>query len=321
MLLRGPLSLDRKICRGRSVIPNVDYRQLRTFLAVVRERTVTEAAHSLDLAPSSVSQQIRVLEGDLGVSLFDRSPSGMTPTAAGHRLLEWAPRLLADLDRARQEVAGVRRPLRFGSLETLIATRLPQVLSRMSERYPEVRTDVVRAATRAELLHRLLDGELDAVLALDLPGVREPGLPEADGRLDFVDLEPVPLALVVRPGHPLAARRAVTRAELREENILLGPLSCVFHLAADQFFGAHGRRTELPSVFVATNWAAQGLGMVLVPEFVVAGSLAAGELVRVDLAEEPPETWLRLVWRADREDEPELRTLLYTASELAHVRS
>lgn len=320
MLLANRFLLDRKIRGGRSVLPNVDYRQLRTFLAVARERTVTEAANVLGLAPSSVSQQIRVLEDDLGVSLFDRSPSGMAPTEAGLRLLEWAPRLLDDLDRARREVAGTRRPLRFGSLETLIATKLPRLLTRMGERHPEVRTDVVRAATRAELFAGVLDAELDAALVLDLPGVREADLPEDGERLDFVDLEPVPLVLVVHPGHPLASQGAVTRAGLRGHEILLGPLGCVFHLAADRFFGSYGRKTELPSVFVAVNWAAQGLGAVLVPEFAAAGPLATGDLVRVDLAEEPPETWLRLVWRADREAEPELRALLYTAGDLARAR-
>ncbi|MEO3782837.1 LysR family transcriptional regulator [Actinocorallia sp. B10E7] len=292
---------------------------MRTFLAVVRERTVTEAANTLGLAPSSVSQQIRVLEDGLGVSLFDRSPTGMTLTEAGNRLLDWAPRLLDDLDRARREVAGVRRPLRFGSLETLIATRLPPVLTRMEERCPKIRLDIVPFPTRGEVLTGLLGADLDAALVLDLKGVREPDLPATGGRLDFVDLEPVTLVPVVRPTHPLAGRRTVTRADLREHKVLLGPTSCLLHLAADLFFGSYGQRVELPSLFVAVNWALQGLGIVLTPEFIVDGALASGELVRIELEEAPPEAWLRLVWRSDREPEPELRTLLYTASELTRA--
>jgi DNA-binding transcriptional LysR family regulator len=69
-------------------------RQLRTFEAVVRHRTVTDAAVALTMAPSSVSEQIRTLEKSLGVALFERTPMGIRLTGAGERLLSWARRLL-----------------------------------------------------------------------------------------------------------------------------------------------------------------------------------------------------------------------------------
>src|SRR5689334_11624500 len=97
--VRHPVRLDRNNRRAYSVFPNMEIRQLRTFLAVVRERTVTDAANVLDLAPSSVSQQIRVLESSLGVSLFVRAPGGLSLTDAGRRLLDHVPRLLDEVDR------------------------------------------------------------------------------------------------------------------------------------------------------------------------------------------------------------------------------
>lgn len=102
----------------------MELRQLRTFEAVVTHRTVTDAALALDLAPSSVSEQIRSLEGSLGVELFERGPRGMRLTAAGDRLVEWARRLLDQADQARQEVTATQRALRLGALETIAATHV-----------------------------------------------------------------------------------------------------------------------------------------------------------------------------------------------------
>jgi DNA-binding transcriptional LysR family regulator len=295
----------------------VEYRQLRTFLAVVRERTVTDAANALALAPSSVSQQIRVLETSLGVPLFTRASAGMILTEAGRRLLSHAPRLLEDLERVEREVSGARQVLRFGALETLLATQIPALLTRMASDHPELRVTPSRMESRTELLDRLILGELDAGLVLDAPGELgalgfEP--PPDAGVLSYLDLEPCPVVLAAAPDHPLAGRVAVPLDEARHFDLILGSKLCSFHLAADRYFGPGGARTEVPSIFVAQSWAVQRLGMVLLPEFVISDALRSGSLITIDLDAEPPRVLLRLVWRKDRETEPDLRTLLYAAS-------
>ena len=295
----------------------MELRQLRTFLTVVRERTVTDAAIALGLAPSSVSQQIRVLEASLGVPLFVRRPSGMELTDAGTRMLAWAPRLLEEAERARRDVAGTRQTLRFGSLETLIATQVPGVLNRMETHRPDLHIDVVRTPSRDDLLNRLVTGDLDAGLIMDATGpLGSLGFkpPRGAESLLYTDVEPVPVVLAARADHPLVQCEAVSVEDVRGHHLILGPLECSFHMAADRFFGKGGDRTEVPSVYVARSWAAQGRGLVLLPEFVVGPDLISGALVRLNLIEETPEVWLRLVWRPDRECEPDLRDLLYAVS-------
>src|SRR5581483_4590701 len=103
----------------------MELRQLKTFEAVVTHRTVTDAANALDLAPSSVSEQIRALERSLGVDLFERQARGMALTAAGARLLGWARRLLDEAEQARRDVSGERRVLTLGALETIAAVHVP----------------------------------------------------------------------------------------------------------------------------------------------------------------------------------------------------
>ncbi|WP_433468783.1 LysR family transcriptional regulator [Spirillospora sp. CA-128828] len=291
----------------------MELRQLRTFEAVVAHRTVTDAANALGLAPSSVSEQIRALEGSLGVPLFDRGPKGMRLTPEGERMRGWARRLLRQAEQARSEVTGERPVLRLGALESIAATHVPGVLARLAERRPGLRVEVRSDAARDQLLDAVAAGTLEAALLLDVgDDVGGLGFAPPPAPLDFVDLEPVPLVLVAAPGHPLAGAPRLAAADLRGEKLLVNVPACSFHLAGERLFGSAVERVRAGSVTVMASWAERGLGIALLPEFAVRDRLEAGTLAR--LAFDPPGLGLRLVWRADRETVPGLREVLYAAS-------
>ncbi|MCO5990758.1 LysR family transcriptional regulator [Actinoallomurus spadix] len=273
----------------------MEFRQLRTFLAVATEGTVTDAAITVDLAPSSVSEQVRALERSLGVVLFDRTPEGMRLTDAGRRMEVWARRLLDQADQARREVTGRPAVGRLGALETLAATLVPGIVERLAARRPDLGIEVA-PLNRRDILQGVDAGSLDAGLLLDSgPAVGGLGF-DVPSRLDFLDVEDVPLAYVTAPG---AAR----------DRLLVTPPGCSFRIIADRVLGTDGERTELGSVTVIHGWARRGLGAALLPEFAVAEDLRSGVLVGHPVAS--PDVALRLVWRADREDT--VRELLYAA--------
>ncbi|MCI2420254.1 LysR family transcriptional regulator [Saccharopolyspora sp. K220] len=291
----------------------MELRQLRTFEAVVRHRTVTEAAVALEMAPSSVSEQIRTLEKSLGVALFDRTSKGMRLTTAGERLLSWARCLLDQAEQARRDVTGQHLALRLGALETITATYVPRVLGRLTERRPGVRVDVRPAASRDDLLADVIAGRLEAALLLDTGdvlgdlGFQAPAEPMA-----FVDVDAVPLALVADPGHRLRGRPRLDPADLSGERLLVNAPNCSFLMVADKIIGTGPERVHAGSVPVMRAWAEQGMGIALLPEFAVATALGSGTLVKLDFP--APELNLRLVWRSDREDLPGLRDVLYATS-------
>ncbi|MFE1446143.1 LysR family transcriptional regulator [Streptomyces olivaceoviridis] len=291
----------------------VELRQLVTFEAVIRHRTVTDAAVALGLAPSSVSQQIRTLEAGLGVPLFTRGPRGMDPTPAGERLRGWARTLLDTAERAVHDVRGERLRLRLGALETLAGSHVPLVLARLAERRPDITVDVRSDRTRQGLLADVADGRLDAALLLDageaLGGL---GFPAPAEPLTFLDLDPVPLALVAAPTHCLAARPALAPADLDGERLLVNVPECSFWLAGQHLLGTGPRRVRAGGVPVMRAWAEHGLGVTLLPRFAVSDSLRTGTLV--ELALPVPDLSLRLVWRKDRESVPGLRDVLYAAA-------
>ena len=291
----------------------MDLRQLRTFEAVVAQRTVTDAAVALDLAPSSVSEQIRGLERSLGVALFDRGPKGMAPNAAGERLLAWSGQILSLAEQARRDVVEVHPALRLGALETIAATHVPAVLGRLAQAQPDLAVEIRSDGARDQLLTGVAAGDLDAALLLDSDGgLGDLGFPLPAVPLDFVDVETVPLVLIADPGHPLRDAAGVGRDDLRGQKLLVNVPTCSFRLAGDRLFGDAVDRVSAGGVAVMRAWAQQGLGIALLPEFAVSEHLAAKTLVR--LAFPAPDLRLRLVWRADREAEPRLRQLLYAAS-------
>lgn len=288
----------------------MELRQLRIFAAVARHRTVTDAANTLGMAPSSVSAQVRTLEQSLGVELFTRTPQGMRMTGAGERLVSWADRLLDQAEQARREVTAQDGAVRLGALETIVAALVPRVLDRLTARRPDVRVEVQASMSRDDLMTDVTEDRLDAALLLDTgDALGDLGFPPQP--LTFLDVDTVPLVLVAATDHPLRGR-PLTATDLSGEQLLVNVPNCSFLMAADKVIGAGPARVRAGSVQVMRAWAEQGRGISLLPEFAVSTALTSGALARLDFP--APELRLRLVWRGDRERRPGLREVLYAAS-------
>ncbi|GLZ03333.1 LysR family transcriptional regulator [Actinomadura sp. NBRC 104412] len=299
-------------CLGR-LAPYVELHQLRIFEAVVGHRTVTDAAVALEMAPSSVSAQIRALERSLGVPLFERTAKGMRLTDQGERLRGWSRRLLDQAEQARREITGQAQRLRLGALETLAAVHVPQVLARLSGRRPGIEVQVLPTTRRDDLLADVAAGRLEAALLLDTgDALGELGFPAPPEPLTFADIDTVPLALVAAPGHRLCERPHLSPDDLSGERLLVNGPGCSFHLAADKIFGPDVTRVPAGGVQVMRAWAEQGLGIALLPQFAVSSALRTAALAKLDL--DVPALSLRLVWHADRETLPGLRDLLYATA-------
>jgi DNA-binding transcriptional LysR family regulator len=291
----------------------MELRQLRVFAAVVEHHTVTAAALALGMAPSSISEQIRVLEASLGTALFDRGPKGMRPTAAGERLRPWAATLLEGAERARREVSGTQPELRLGALETIVATHVPAILGRLTERRPGLRVEVRPETARDRLLALVASGDLEAALLLDFgASLGDLGFAAPDAPLRFCDVETVPLSLISAPDHRLAGADRVTQADLRGEKVLTNSPACTFWLAGRRLLGSEVERVQVGGVHVIKAWIEQGMGISLVPDFAVTEELASGRLAR--LAFDTGDLRLRLVWHPGHEAVPGLKELLYAAS-------
>ena len=196
----------------------MELRQLRSFVAVARELHFTRAAERLGIAQPPLSVQIRALEAELGVQLFDRSNRRVTLTAAGAALLARAEPILAMADETRRAVQQIgdeeRGQLTVAALPTAAGLLLPPAITRFQVRYPRVELRVIEGGSTT-IVRRMRGGEADI------------GIIRLPVAVPTLSIEPLLAAeeervLVVPMGHRLARRASVPLAELADEPFLIG---------------------------------------------------------------------------------------------------
>src|SRR5262245_8852152 len=147
----------------------MELRQLAAVEAVARHRHFTRAAEELHLAQSALSHQIRKLERELGIALFERTSRRVVPTEAGLAIAERARRVATEIDGARQEIDELQGTLRghlwIGPLVPAGDVDVPGLLARFSQAYPGIEVGL-REGVAADMLRRLATDELDVAFSL-----------------------------------------------------------------------------------------------------------------------------------------------------------
>jgi LysR family hydrogen peroxide-inducible transcriptional activator len=195
----------------------VEFRQLLAFKIVAEQGSFTAAANALHLTQSAISQQIKVLEDECGVLLFERSSRLVRLTTAGQVLLTHTERILAQVENARVEMAemagGIKGRCRLASLPSIAAYLLPQAIACFQQRYPDVELQLIESV-QAQLLAWVQQGTVDFSIM---------GLPVGDPQLRYLSLWRDEFVLMVPQEHALARQRAVRLAELVTERFILYP--------------------------------------------------------------------------------------------------
>jgi len=147
----------------------VDWDDLRTFLAVARTGSLTEAARSLGVSYSTVSRRLAALEDGLGARLFDREASGYAPTPVGLEMLESARRMETEFEALARRVRGrdarLSGRVRIATTDALVTSFMPE-LAAFSRRFPDIEIDLLSTPEPAELAMR--EAEV-ALLVTDRP--------------------------------------------------------------------------------------------------------------------------------------------------------
>jgi len=154
----------------------MDLAALAIFRAVVRENGVTRAAEKLNRVQSNVTTRIKQLEAELGTELFMREGRRLVLTSAGRTLLPYAEQLLALADEARHAMKAGQPAgrLRLGTMESTAASRLPGVLARYHQAWPDVTLEL-ETGTTGSLIERVREFEVDAALIASPLGVLPSG--------------------------------------------------------------------------------------------------------------------------------------------------
>lgn len=277
----------------------MDLRRLRYFLAVVDEMHFGRAAQRLGQAQPALSQQIKRLEAELCVTLFDRARRRAELTEAGRTLAEDARGLLEHADRvaeaARMSDRGEVGTLRLGVVGSAVVGLLPRLMDAFGERYPQARLELAEMPSGLDHVEAIRQRRIDAGLIRYPP----PDAPE-------VTVEPVleePLVAVLPADHRLASRQVIPVGALRDEPFVLWPRWHSPRLY-DETFSESGSLGFSPRVTQEANGmlmnlavVATGAGVSLLPTS--ARALTREGVVLRDLAEPAPRTTLAAAWHSE----------------------
>jgi DNA-binding transcriptional LysR family regulator len=246
----------------------LDLRRLQIFREVAARRSFSAAALALDYTQSSVSQQITVLENELGVTLLDRGVRPVRMTEAGEAVLRHAEELLGRATAVERELAGLTGGdvgvLRVAGFFTAWATFMPDAVADYSRAYPRVALELHQLEPDPAI-RGLRAGDLDLIVTYRF-GEREPD----DTGIEWIHLLDDPHAVALPRAHRLAGRKAVALRDLAGEKWVSPPPDTPYmqdfrRRCRDEGGFDPDVAYETPDVAMAQPLVAAGLAVALLP--------------------------------------------------------
>lgn len=286
----------------------MELRQLEIFRVLAHELNFTRTAERVHCVQSNVTVQIRALEAELGVVLFDRTGKQVRLTAAGERLLPYAERVLGLVEEAKSRVSMPEEPqgvLRIGVPESVLTYRLPPVLQALRERHPAVELSFL-TDTCAKLWGMARRDAVDLVFTIN-DTVEQPQL-----QIHYLCGEAI--VFVARADHPLALRSSVECCDLQTETMLMTEEDCSYRQRLEQIMAAAAVKPAAVLTFTSVEAIKQcavlGLGIAYLPRMTVLAELAAGSLAVLPWTGPSPSMKTLVAWHREKWHSPAMSALL-----------
>src|SRR3954465_7107744 len=218
----------------------LDVRRMRVLREVIARGSFSAAAPPLPLSQSAVSQQIAVLEREVGIPLLERTSDGPKLTSAGEALMEHGDAVICRREEAERELAQIAGlqggRLRLASFPTASATLMTRALSTFRQRFPNIELQFTEQEPEAPF-PTLKRGNVDLSVVFDYPDFPLDFARDVEAELIYEES----MRVALPPGHPLAAAKSVRIGDLADEDWLCGalPSSCrdqVIELCRDAGF-------------------------------------------------------------------------------------
>ncbi|HJV61015.1 MAG TPA: LysR family transcriptional regulator [Albitalea sp.] len=212
---------------------NVTFRQLHVFVEVARQLSFARAAEALHLTPPAVTMQVKEIESQIGLPLFERQGKQVSLTTTGEYFLVYAKRLLATLKDADDAMARFKR-LETGLLTIgMVSTAqyfLPRLLARFRDEHPGIEVRLRVTINREQLLQLLRSNEVDLAVM---------GRPPSELATRAEAFAAHPLVFVAPPGHPLLTVGHPPVALLEPHPFVVREGGSGTRAAMEQFFREH----------------------------------------------------------------------------------
>ena len=294
----------------------MELRQLKTFLTVAHLNSFQQAAQVLYYAQSTVSEQIKMLEQDLDVKLFERMGKQIRLTESGQLLIQYAEKMMAMEAEIRSNISvqdTMQGTMALRVPETISTYILPQILRKFHEAFTKVQLD----------LHSCSYFSLEQELQTDLIQLAFLITDDPYQVHDLVTekLAEVPLVLVGHPGNPLSKQSAVETRDLQSQIIFLPTEDCNYHVMFEQTLLRAKIKPallhQLNSLEAIKQCVMSGTGLTLLPYISAREELVSGRLVEIPWNESPLVPHFLMIYRKSKQLSPYLKAF----SELIRERA
>lgn len=291
----------------------MDFKQLNAFLTIGRLQSFTKAAQELGYAQSSITTQIKSLENELEVKLFERIGKNVTLTHEGRKLIPYAKQMLKLSDDIKSSITTADTPtgtLTIGAAESLCVLRLPEILKKYRELYPNVDVSI-KFGSCADFRHFLSNNIVDVAFSL---GVK------IDSTEFISEIElPEKMLLLAYPGHPLIKKEKILPSDISNESLILTDTGCSYRAAFENILRDAGITPnvalETGSVQAIKQFTMSGLGISLLPKVAVTDEIDSGRLVPLNWAGPGFNIISQVLYHKDKWISPALREFLNLAKQ------
>lgn len=291
----------------------MELRQLKIFVTVAEEKSFTRAAQKMGYAQSNVSAQVRLLEEEFDIRLFERLGKKIDLTPEGEKLLYHAKRLLRNAAEVQEAMTCSTEPngiLNIGISESLCIFKLPALLKEYSRLYPQVQL-VIRQGTPLDFARWLRENIIDVAFSLDQV--------INDDDLVAKILCEEPMIIVGNNEHPLISKGYIELKDIGQESFIYTERNCSYRSVIENYFADSnikpGSSYEFDSIEAIKQFVLSGLGIALLPYAAVERELSAGNMVDLNLIEPKIEMYTQIVYHKNKWLSPTLLSLLDLVNE------
>lgn len=274
----------------------MDTRHIQYFMAVYEQLHFTKAAELLGITQPTLSHQIRVLEAELGMPLFDRIGKQVVATEAGHLLRMHGGKMLhaeQDAKNAISElVAGQRGTVRLGVLPSDLDFQLVPLFIHFKSEYPNIQ---LQALSTLNIQEELLNNRVDIGIGLKST---------PDRRLVQIPLRSEPYHLFVNAASELASRKEIALYEIEHLPLVMYPKGYLGRNLVDKICSEQGFQLttvmETSSATSLLQLVRGGVGVTIQPDSLLREKSLLTDIVAIPITEHTPQRHLELMYSSER---------------------
>ena len=294
----------------------MEFREISTFLQVAQYQSFSKAARHLGYSQAAVTIQIKQLENELGVHLFDRIGKQISLTHQGQVFYQYAISIRNDLEQARNAVSDpstLSGKLCLGTIESICASIFPDLLAEYHRLHPEVTISIVTDSPGV-LLDRMNENTIDIVYLLDRRIY--------DNRWCKTLEEPEENIFVSSPDHKLAlANRELELDEVLQFPFFLTEKDASYRHMLEQYLASTERSIkpflEIGSTEFIIHMLLKNTGISFLPKFTVQRELQQKQLTALKVRGFQMQTWRQIFYHKDKWVTREMQEFLRLAKEMS----